>query len=105
MTNKRGRFLSALAAGTAAGIAIFITPAPQAEPTELDCATDAPCAAPRLVALPPDGPEGEDWIGPPLTQDIVAASGPAAAAATLGWDNNTMTMPLHRRQAALAASL
>jgi hypothetical protein len=94
--NKIARFLSALAGGTTAGIAIFVTPAPQAEPTELDCTADAPCTGPQLVALPQDGPDSGADIGPPASKDIVAASGPATPLPPLGWMNDTMTMPPRR---------
>jgi hypothetical protein len=85
---KFARFLySSLAAVTATTIAIFVTPSPQADPPELDCAGDAPCTVPQLVALPQDGPDGGTDVGPPPTHDIVAASGPATPLPPLGWMN------------------
>jgi hypothetical protein len=95
--NKRARFL--LAAGTTAGIAIFVTPAPQAEQTELDCTAKAPCTAPQHFALQPDGPDGGAEIKPPPGGGIVTVSGPSGPATPLppgSWMNDTMTMPLRR---------
>jgi hypothetical protein len=94
--NKVARFLSALAACTTAGIAIFVTPSPQADPPELDCTGDGPCSAPQLFALPQDGPDHGADIGRPPTKDIVAASGPATPLPPLGWMNDTMTMQPRR---------
>lgn len=53
-------------------LAVFVTPLPQADPPELDCTGDVPCAAPQLVALPPDSPDGGTDVGPPPTTQIVA---------------------------------
>jgi hypothetical protein len=94
--NKFARFLSALATGTAAGIAIFVTPAPQADPAELDCTADTPCTGPQLFAVQPDGPDGGAEVEPAPRADILAASGPTTPLPPLGWMNDTMTMPPRR---------
>jgi hypothetical protein len=59
------------------------------------CPAVAPCSTlPRLVALPPDGPESAtDAIPPPSTQ-IIAIAGTTLP--PLGWLNDTATWNPHR---------
>jgi hypothetical protein len=84
----------ALVAFAAIVYAVFVFPSRQADPPEPDCASDAPCAEPQLIALPQDGPDGNSDVGPPPASDIIAASGPAALLPPLGWLNDdTMTPP------------
>ena len=66
------KFTPLLLSIIAAVLAVFVTPSPQADPPELDCTGDLPCAAPQLVALPPDSPDGGTDVGPPPPTQSVA---------------------------------
>jgi len=78
--NTLNRLLSAAAAVLTTAIASLVTPSPQSEPAELDCTRDAPCAAPQLVALPPDGHDGGADPGPPLSALTVETADTASTA-------------------------
>jgi hypothetical protein len=89
------RFFSAAAAVLTVAFASLVTPSRQAEPPELDCTGDAPCAAPQLVALPPDGPDGGADAGPPLSAQIVETAGATAGALPPYVEDNSTPLRHH----------
>src|SRR5271169_4480161 len=87
------RYLPVLAAIITSAEAVSL----EAEPPEVDCLAVAPCSTiPRLVALPPDGPESAtDAIPSPSTQ-IIATAGTTSALPPLGRLNDTAMWNPHR---------
>jgi hypothetical protein len=94
--NKLANCLLALAAFIASLEAV----SREADPPEPDCPAVTPCTGPQLVALPPDGPDGETEAAQPPPAQMAAASGPAAPGPLppLGWLNDTMTTLPRRPQ-------